>query len=281
MVNMVNLKKWIALPLLSAGFVLVLLVHTSNAALLKDIRVGEYEGYTRIVFELDAPAEPEKIEHRSPGHLAVVFGDTSADLIRKIPVGRSAHVDKIQIWEQGNRLTAVLAMDFKNFGQESFSLTNPPRLVVDIRPTENAPHTGAEPSPGIPQAGDSTPQQAVSTGASAPSSNPDGEAAEKSASETAEPSPSDTHKASVSANEDLSPAKPPTSATRPSGKRPGRLQFYLVIILVAITIVILALLLLMLLARHRWIGDKSLSAAGKKPESPEDMTSTRRENESL
>jgi hypothetical protein len=280
MVNMSTPQKWISLPLLSAGIVLVVLVLTSHAALLKDIRVGEYEDYTRIVFELDNPAEPEKIEIRPSGRLAVVFEDTSAQLIRKIPVDRSPHVDAIQIWNKGNRLIILLSMDFIGFSHKSFSLIDPPRLVLDIHPTEDTPAASAEPSPAVPPAGESTPPRTVSTGAFAPSPQADESAAERPTPQTSEPAPGrDTPKPPVSTQADLSSAAPPVPTSRPiSGKRPGRLQFYLMIVLVVITIVILVLLFLMLLTRHRWIGHKLPSTVREGPESPDDEISTRQEN---
>ena len=77
---------------------LIITIHLCHAALLKDIRVGEYRGFTRIVFELDtSPIEPEKIEPQPPGRLAISFTNTSADLIRKIPIERSPQVKNVQI----------------------------------------------------------------------------------------------------------------------------------------------------------------------------------------
>lgn len=266
---MLNHKKWILLPLLSAGFVLIM-AYTSYAALLKDIRVGEYNGFTRIVFELDAPAEPEKIELGADQRLAVVFRNTTADLIRKIPVDRSPHIDNIQIWEKGNRLTALLAFDFDGFGHKSFSLTDPPRLVLDVHPAPNAPIVGDASSPGLTPDSESSSSQTSSVSASEPAPQPEGQPiTEKSESEAPEPIPAEARKPQLPANSEHPAAMPSTSATRPPDARPGgRLQFYLVIVLVAITIVILALLLLMLLARHHWIDDKSHPTATEDPESP-------------
>jgi hypothetical protein len=268
MVNMLNHKKWILLPLLSAGFVLIM-AYTSYAALLKDIRVGEYDSFTRIVFELDAPAEPEKIELVADQRLAVVFENTTADLIRKIPVDRSPHVGNIQIWEKGNRLTALLAFDFDGFSHKSFSLTDPPRLVLDIHPAPNVPDAGDASSPGLTPDSEVNSSQTASVSASEPAPQPEGQPIiEKSPSEAPEPIPAETRKPQLPGDSEHSAAMPSTSASRPSDARPGRLQFYLVIALVAITIVILALLLLMLLARRHWIDDKSHLTAMEKPKSP-------------
>ena len=143
MANISNRRKWVLSPFLSVGFVLALLMHTGHAAMLKDIRVGEYSGFTRIVFELDALPKPVKIESQPAGRLTVAFANTTADLIRKIPVERSPHVRNIQIWEKGAELTAIIALDYPNNGHKSFSLDDPPRLVVDVHPQANARDTAA------------------------------------------------------------------------------------------------------------------------------------------
>jgi hypothetical protein len=273
MVNMLNPKNWIWVPFLSTGLVLLLLVCPGHAAQLKDIRVGEYKNFTRIVFELDAPAASEKIELRSAKRLAVVLDNTSTDLIRKIPVERSPHITTLQILERGNRLTALLAFDFDGFDHQSFSLIDPPRLVLDIHPTPQVPDAEAEPpesSPTLAQESENGALQTASDSRSEPASQPDAEVvSEKSAVQAPEPPPEESHKPRESVDRNSSPATPPTSANHSSNTRPGRLQFYLVIALVAITIVILALLLLMLLARHRWIDDESdIVATEEEPENP-------------
>jgi hypothetical protein len=293
MANILNRRKWVFLPLLSVGFALAVFIHTSHAALLKDIRVGEYPGFTRIVFELDAPPKPAKIEPQSTGRLAVVFANTTADLTRKIPVERSPHVRNIQIWEKGAELTTILAFDFNSYDHKFFSLSDPPRLVLDIRPLASAPDTIVAPPPEKPQSGKSgiepaTPPQDSQTARRQGSMHQE--------SESRRPSPhtddkfdspiSDDHsehgpasgaqgdevvsakggamqstraatrkpdRAKNSVNTGKLSLKQPRYTVQPSVKRPDRLQYFLVIFLVFITIAILVLLVLMLLVKHAWI----------------------------
>jgi hypothetical protein len=305
MANISNRRKWVLSPFLSVGFILTLLMYTSHAATLKDIRVGEYAGFTRIVFELDALPKPVKIEPQSAGRLTVEFANTNADLIRKIPVERSPHLRNVQIWEKGAELTAILAFSFKNYGQKSFSLNNPPRLVVDVHPLPNTRKTaGASPSEKnrsdeseieggrLLQGSRNSPHQDAShresasralaphTGENVNSPVPDdqndhGSTGEASGSEAhsttgGEMQPSGAvhqtpHIAKNSAKPGGSSVKQPRNAVQPSAKRPSRLQYFLVIFLVFITITILVLLLLMLLVKHAWIGNRSRSTAVKKP----------------
>ena len=270
MVNMLNPKNWIWVPLFCTGFVLILLVHTGHAALLKDIRIGEHEDFTRIVFELDAPAASERTESRPPNQLAVILEDTSTDLIRKIPVERSPHVGNIQIWEKEDQLTALLTFDFDRFDHESFSLADPPRLVLDIHPTAHTPDTGsasAHPPPTQDGGQYSALPSASPSGSQDPASQPDAKnVSEKPAPQTPGSHNDLSRKPPEPVERADSPAMPPKSDNRSSNTGPGRLQFYLVVALVAITIVILALLLLMLLARRRWIDDKPQMVATQDPE---------------
>jgi hypothetical protein len=265
--NVSNPKNRILLPLFSAGC-LLLLVCAGHAAQLKDIRVGEYEDHTRIVFELDAPVEPEKIELRSANQLAVVFGDTTADLIRKIPIERSRHVSDIQFWEKKKQLIALLGLNVESFDHKSFSLTDPPRFALDIFPT-NALGGGSGSTAAPPPDSQSETFPTESAASSEPAPQPKTEAVETdTAPKNPEPTAPEAHIPPVSEDRNLLPAAATDNAVRPSGAGPSRLQFYLVIVLVAITIVILALLLLMLLARHRWVEEKSCLPAGEETQSP-------------
>lgn len=175
MVINLNHKRWFLSPLLSAGFVLTLLLCTGHSALLKDIRVGEYSDHTRIVFELDTPAEAVEVELQSAGRLAVVFADTAADLIRKIPVNRSPRVKSIQIWERDHRLTALLDLDLNGFDHKSFSLTDPQRFVLDILPKGNAPDAGDGSDPAATSGSNSDFLQETPSKGSLPAPQPDGE----------------------------------------------------------------------------------------------------------
>jgi hypothetical protein len=94
-----------------AGLLALLILWTATAAgsSLRDIRIGEYDGFTRIVFELDTPVTSQTINPQDAGQLLVTLGNTTPRLVRKIPVERSAHVRDIQFWQRRGNLTP----DFK------------------------------------------------------------------------------------------------------------------------------------------------------------------------
>jgi len=280
MVNMLNRRNWVLSPLLSAGFVLIIFICTTQAALLKDIRIGEYDEFTRIVFELDSPAKPEQIALISSGQLSVVFANTSAEFIRKIPVERSRHIKNIQIWDKSNQLSAVFSFDFEHFRHESFSLNDPPRIVLDIQPLPIAPQsTAATPHAESKVNGETLVDQAA--GSKSPESysfkvreSPvpvggldhanTGTKPTNSPSVMASPKNKPTIPVARTSdldirgkNTDESQSKALVPSHQKSGKQASRLQFYLVVVLVLITIAILVLLLLMLLSKHRWANDQT------------------------
>ena len=273
--NMLNRRNWILSPLLSVVFVLAVYIFAAQAAILKDIRVGEYDSFTRIVFELDSSAEPGKIVPISSDQIAMIFADTSVELIRKIPVERSRHIKQIQIWDKKDQLSAVLQFDFDHFKHQSFSLANPPRIVLDVMPLGKTPDAAAAVAPAARNGSQGESPQLEETKASEPfpmqvqgtgralagtevNKSPSFKIPQEIQRPPTPPLTAAVKNPGVTTDERpvMSPASPPKSAARPS-----RLQFYLVVALVLITIIILALLLLMLLSKHRWVEDKSRLSA--------------------
>lgn len=279
MANILNRRYWILSPLLSAGFVMVVLVYTTQAAQLRDIRVGEYESFTRIVFELDTPAAPEPVVSLSSGQLELVFTNTAVELTRKIPVERSQHIKSIQIWNKKSQLSAVLSFDFVRFRHQSFALNNPPRIVLDVQPLDSGPNASAAISPAEPnpnkgklppvaesktsgpfsskvQESSIAVQETVHADAGVESDNnrnfPISNKNQKTGPATQESGIKNRGKMTSE-----TPIPASVAAPRKPAKQSSRLQFYLVVVLVLITIVILVLLLLMLLSKHRWTDDKS------------------------
>ncbi len=276
--NLYIRRKLISVPLLITGFVMILGSFKADAALLKDIRIGEYEGFTRIVFELDTPGNAPHIQPQSDGTLTVSFDGTQPKLKRKIPVKRSEHVERMKFWHRQGRLSTIFQFDFKHFRFETFPLENPPRIVLDIHPLADKPMFPAEPmtmvdapseaqpvSPSVQTPAGKTETKAVSQAQKSqemetrspkvPVGQPPATSVAKSEAEIRQPS--------MTTSTVESPAKLPTHTKVGSdiAREPPKsnlLQFYLVIALVVITIVILALLLLMLLARHRWTGEKDV-----------------------
>ena len=251
-----------------------------HASYLKDIRIGEYGGFTRIVFELDTPVSSQHINPQSSGQLVVTLNQTEPSLMRKIPVERSKHVRSIQLWQRGDHLSTHFQLDYDHFRFEYFPLTDPPRLALDVYPLV-APATPSHtvetkreesqireirestigpskkgiretPSPTDPSARDSIAVAKIKEGTPpGPLEQADPRTLPaSSAPKEAVQSPNDASAISYTPNTAPGPVQKEKAAT-------NGLQFYLVIILVAITIGILALLLIMLLSKRRWTDEKN------------------------
>jgi cadmium resistance protein CadD (predicted permease) len=111
---------------------------SAQASQLRNIRIGEYPDHIRIVFEFNSPIKAEHILSKEMGQLTVVFEDSAVGLNRKIPIEKNRHIKDLQIWDQQTKLSTILMFDFKEFRLNSFQLTAPPRIAIDIFPnTDN------------------------------------------------------------------------------------------------------------------------------------------------
>ncbi len=276
--------------LLAATLFSILCVPPLQAALLKDIRLGEYKTFTRIVFEFDQapPAIPDISVHEA--ELRVIFKDLTAELKRKIATKQSPHVNAVQIWLEDNHLSAVFKVDAPFTHSKISSIGNPPRLLVDVHwqpaaqgqqvsestapqpiqantsPT-NGPALISAPSktaaPLLPQETLQLPVHPQSAAPEAPSetvvsSAPSENSSAESQSQT--PEALVLKPPATPSQETLSPqAEANTNIPSPvSSSHPNRLQYYLVIGLVVLTIAILILLVLMLLTKYRWGNNRRL-----------------------
>jgi hypothetical protein len=270
------------LPLAGICVILALWAAPAGASYLKDIRIGEYEGFTRIVFELDAPVSSQHINPKESGQLVVTLNKVQPRLIRKIPVERSKHVRSIQFWQRQGHLSTHFQLDYAHFRFEYFPLTGPPRLALDVYPlaaqpkTANTIETRQEESQ-IREIRESTilpykedNRNIAGMDASLTADSIKDAAAVAKIKEGGPPAPeestplSNDQVAHDAGNTAHPSEKPPIDThTQDTGPEPVRkppsngLQFYLVIILVAITIGILALLLIMLLSKRRWTDEKN------------------------
>lgn len=263
----------------------------SFAAQLKDIRLGEHNDYTRIVFEFDQSVQSNLVQPDNPHRLEIEFPDTRPNLVQKIPVERAKHLKDIQIWSAHNALSAVLKFNLTHKKVDTFALKEPPRIIVDIywqTPATQPAKTslGQRADAPLPDTADALlkEQESGQTPAStttidkALESEPHNQPLMNtetldthlpdSAGEPDKPSPekfetppppnidSTPSAASVDKTEqNMAPVTAPTEPTRTVSRRGNWLQYYLVIALVIITVGILVLLVMMLLTRYRWVNE--------------------------
>lgn len=295
MVNILNCRKWTYLPLIGVVLMIACHVVSVHAAVLKDIRIGEHDDFTRIVFEFDAPMATDRFSADAPGRLSVVFQDVAIGLTRKISLESSRHLQDIQIWQRKDQLSAVVLLNIDHYEHKSFLLSQPPRVALDIYPLSQAPPPAAPAAPvsrssaedaselsippkesGPPKESDSGPTEESGSGSNNFPLSPEyssekqrsvsstGMTANTPASSPLEHDPissrteiHDGDNADTSRSVDTSPQDPAASSGKTESPAPSSLQFYLVIGLVAITILILIMLLLMLFSKRHWVGEKS------------------------
>ncbi len=261
-------------------------VGAASAAVLKDIRIGERENSTRIVFELDASVAAVLAAPPDSEHIRVDFPNTRPDLIKKIAVDQTRRIQEIQIWNNAGLLSTVIKLGAPQHRVESFTLKNPNRFAVDIywekrlgqkeeaiaAPLTSGHSDAMTSMPVEPQKVPSeiaAPIQVQEPSTTSPVSHqpPDETAVLPTTENTPAANATDTGPAKVAPLASTNVTAPPSAknmansaATSETGsdspQRSNWLQYYLVITLIAITITILILLILMLLAHYRGIGER-------------------------
>lgn len=269
--------RWFLRYLFFALLCLTVWIPPSDANILKDVRVGEYENFTRIVFELDGDANATLNVVADTNEVRIQFPDTRPDLVRKIPVERADLIKEIQIWKQTDQLSVVIKMAALQTRVESFTLKNPSRFAVDIfwqtPGKQNQKGTAGPPPP----SDDRIDRPASAGEAPAPALPlPQGQAPAAEISErTITPTVATTAKeiSTLSRNEPPAALVPRIEAAPPhpsndqagGGKAKQRnwLQYYLVVALIVLTITILVLLVLMLLTHYRWEDSRGLKSSNE------------------
>jgi hypothetical protein len=112
---------------------------SAGGAQLRYIRIGEHEGFTRIVFEFRGPAAFEEPRVRGKGQLSVVFPDTTTALPRQISTETTKRVDAITFVQQDAHLMANITVRFPYFTLKPLTLSNPERVVLDVYQTSTPP----------------------------------------------------------------------------------------------------------------------------------------------
>lgn len=264
--------RWFIRYLIFALLCLTVWIPPSDANILKDVRVGEYENFTRIVFELDVDTNATLNVVADTNELRIRFPDTRPDLVRKIPVERADLIKEIQIWKQTGQLSVVIKMAALQTRVESFTLKNPSRYAVDIfwqTPGKQDQKGAAAPPPPSDEHVD-RPAGAGETPALPQGQAPTAEIAERTITPTVAPTPKEI--SPLSRNEPpaalvprIEAVPPPSNDQAGSGmaKQRNWLQYYLVVALIVLTITILVLLVLMLLTHYRWEDSRGLKSSNE------------------
>jgi hypothetical protein len=146
-----NDKMRTGLNLVIALILLWFTVLPADAGQLKYIRVGEYESFTRIVFEFESTVKFKGPEIKSPGQISVDFFDTATDnpALQKIR-DKAKHIEKIEFVQKKSVLTANISLTPSSFNLKTWYLFTPDRFVLDIYWT-SAPVASVSTVPPVPE----------------------------------------------------------------------------------------------------------------------------------
>jgi hypothetical protein len=269
--NALNSKHWLFAVLCNAIMLLLACMTPSWAALLKDIRTGEYETYTRIVFELDS-AVKEPVISQTAEQVQVVLSDTQPDLKRRLPPGVSRHLQDIKIQTvHPDKMSIIIQHGARISRISAFELHSPPRLVLDAHWATSEPTL--EPRDALlPSPVDQEPLFAAIVQDTPPIrslapppliNSPMIEDTPGTQIFESEPLPFHVHLPGPPVSSDDSAAAitteyhapPPVTSVHHlnSGPKSHPFQIFLAIVLVTIIIAILVFMALMLLCRNHWI----------------------------
>lgn len=124
-------------------FVLALLIpfvwmaENAFAAKLREVRIGKKSGFTRLVFQFEAPTRYQVQDKAAPSQFSITFLEATSGLSQK----SHKYIDPVKtidINQDGSRLKAVVALSIPHFRLKTFTLTEPHRVVVDLYPAATA-----------------------------------------------------------------------------------------------------------------------------------------------
>ena len=152
---------------------LCLHVGAASAARLTAVRVGTHPGYTRVVFETDAPADYELLEAvgEAPGEVTVRI---AAESRARDVVPRGPGAPSVTLLPQPDGTTLAQIRASGPLRVETQVLATPPRLVLDLRRAEGesaaaatavAPEPDSQPPPPEAIEASEPPPQPIAEGA--------------------------------------------------------------------------------------------------------------------
>ena len=126
------------LPLVLALLIpFVWMAENAFAAKLREVRTGEKSGFTRLVFQFEAPARYQVQDKEVPSQFSITFLEATAGLSQKTQKF-AGPVKNITINQDGSHLKTVVALSIPHFRLKTFTLTEPHRVVVDLYPVAAA-----------------------------------------------------------------------------------------------------------------------------------------------
>jgi hypothetical protein len=116
-----------------AGLAVLLLAGSAGAAQVVEVRVGNHPTFTRVVFELDAPAGYRIEKRKGPGgeDTEILVTLEAASSARRV-AHKSAMVDTVAVEASTSRALAHIRLRKPPSRVKEMILANPPRIVFDL-----------------------------------------------------------------------------------------------------------------------------------------------------
>jgi len=122
---------------LGAGASLLLSAGDASAARVVDVRVGKHAEFTRVVFELDAPAG-YRIERGGPDDRELIVLMDAQGNGKRIGA-KQALIESVELEPQGFRSVGRIQLAGRELRLKEMILANPPRIVLDVMRPEDRP----------------------------------------------------------------------------------------------------------------------------------------------
>jgi len=115
-----------------SAFALLGLAAPAGAVRVTDVRVGQHDDYTRIVFDLDAPAG-YRLERNEAGKSAEVLVRFDAGAQPKVVRSLSKLVEEVRLESRPEGAVAHIVLRSRDVRLVDQALSGPSRVVIDVR----------------------------------------------------------------------------------------------------------------------------------------------------
>jgi hypothetical protein len=124
--------------------IVVCIISPANASTLNEIRVGDHDRYTRIVFEFEEPVQYQLPKTTDEKLISILFYSAQSEKPAQDLTKSSECVQAITTRHQGNDLAADIAVRSSRFLMNHFALESPARVVLDVACDIPAESPGAQ-----------------------------------------------------------------------------------------------------------------------------------------
>jgi tetratricopeptide (TPR) repeat protein len=125
------MKTFNTLWVLFVAVLLLLHVGPSEAAVLKHVRIGEHEAFTRLVFQFGDSVRFNQRSTKDMKRVSIAFPNATTSLPRSIECATTARIETINFVQDDAQLVAQITLSSPALRIKSFSLNAPARIVVD------------------------------------------------------------------------------------------------------------------------------------------------------